>query len=160
MHGQKEDSKNIREIDSKEHCLSLILFTEKCKAKIRREKEKLKQEIRLWSMNQWHLLNQLNPYLKKRKIPDEVMKKIRHILAVYKLKKNDFIIVCMKSVDDSVIGMAEVVGINPSRLLLSEQIEEIPIKNGHRKKHWYITQAEIKGAGIKIHIIYSIKNFD
>lgn len=50
----------------------------------------MKKAIRIRTVSQWHLLKQLNDYLGKRKVPEEVMRKIYHILCSKELGKKVF----------------------------------------------------------------------
>lgn len=60
----------------------------------------MKRAVQIKTVSQWHLLKQLNDYLGKRKIPEEVMRKIYHILCSKKLGKNGFIILCLYKLKD------------------------------------------------------------
>lgn len=60
----------------------------------------MKRGIRIKTVSQWYLLKQLNGYLGKKQIPEEVMRKIHHILYSRKLGKNGFLILCLNCIKE------------------------------------------------------------
>lgn len=114
--------------------------------------------IRIQTVSQWYLLKQLNNYLGKRKIPEEVMRKIYRILYEKKLGKDGFIALCLKKVRDDFIGIEELVDFYPYRLFLEEKIDEIQTGiDRNKSRSWYVTYAKVKGQQTNIAVIYTTK---
>lgn len=85
----------------------------------------MKKAIQIRTVSQWHLLKQLNDYLGKRKVPEEVMRKIYHILCSKELGKKGFLILCMDKLKDDWYGIEEAVGMYPNKIKVKEDIDEI-----------------------------------
>lgn len=117
----------------------------------------MKNAIKIKTVSQWELLNQLNCYLGKWKLPKAVIRKIYYMLKSKKLGKNGFIVLCLKDIKDDIIGLDEVVGLYPCQCKWEEQIDDIDIGRGKRKKCWYISYADIRGQETKVAVVFSTK---
>ena len=116
----------------------------------------MKKAVRIRTVSQWHLLKQLNDYLGKRKIPEEVMRKLYHILCSKKLGKKGFLIVCLDKLRDDYLGIEDIVGMYPNKIKVKEHMDEILTKSRKGKpKSWYVSYIEVRGQ--KIQLIYTTK---
>ena len=121
----------------------------------------MKEVIRLQTVSQWYLLKQLNDMdlLGKKSIPKEVMKKIYRMLYSKELRREDFIVLCLRKINDTYPDIEEIVNIYPYRLWLSEEIEKIQTVSSNGKgREWYISHAAVRGQNTKITIIYTTKS--
>lgn len=117
----------------------------------------MKRAVRIRTVSQWYLLKQLNDYLGKRKIPEEVMKRIYHILCSKKFGKKGFLILCLNKLKDDYHGIEDVVGMYPNKIKVKEHMDEILTKSRKGKtKSWYVSYIEVSGQ--KIQLIYTTKN--
>ena len=108
-------------------------------------------------MSQWYLLKQLNGYLGKKQIPEEVMRKILHILYSRKLGKNGFLILCLNCIKDDFQGIEDAVGMYPNKIWVEEDMQEILTRSKKGKvRSWYVTH--IKMGNQKIQLIYTTKD--
>lgn len=117
----------------------------------------MKNAIRLKTISQWSLLNQINCYLGKWKIPKDVIKKIYYMLKSKELGKNGFIVLCLKDVKDNIIELDEIIGLYPFKCIWDERIDDIQLPYGKTKKCWYISYADIKGQKTRIAVIFNQK---
>lgn len=117
----------------------------------------MKNAIRLKTISQWSLLNQINCYLGKWKIPKDVIKKIYYMLQSKELGKNGFVVLCLKDVKDDIIGLDEIIDLYPYRCTWDDRIDEIRLSPGKTKKCWYISYAGIKEQKTKIAVIFNQK---
>ena len=116
----------------------------------------MKKAIRIRTVSQWHLLKQLNDYLGKRKVPEEVMRKIYHILCSKELGKKGFLVLCLDKLNDDWYGIEEAVGMYPNKIKVKEDIDEILTRSRRGKlRSWYVSY--IKIGSQKIPLIYTTK---
>ena len=116
----------------------------------------MKKAIRIRTVSQWHLLKQLNDYLGKRKVPEEVMRKIYHILCSKELGKKGFLVLCLDKLNDDWYGIEEAVGMYPNKIKMKEDIDEIRTRSRRGKfRSWYVSY--IKMDSQKIPLIYTTK---
>lgn len=116
----------------------------------------MKKAIRIRTVSQWHLLKQLNDYLGKRKVPEEVMRKIYHILCSKELGKKGFLVLCLDKLKDDWYGIEEAVGMYPNKIKVKEDIDEILTRSRRGKlRSWYVSY--IKIGSQKIPLIYTTK---
>ncbi len=116
----------------------------------------MKKAVRIRTVSQWHLLKQLNDYLGKRKVPEEVMRKIYHILCSKELGKKGFLVLCLDKLNDDWYGIEEAVGMYPNKIKVKEDIDEILTRSRRRKfRSWYVSY--IKMDSQKIPLIYTTK---
>ena len=116
----------------------------------------MKKAIRIRTVSQWHLLKQLNDYLGKRKVPEEVMRKIHHILCSKELGKKGFLVLCLDKLNDDWYGIEEAVGMYPNKIKVKEDIDEILTRSRRGKfRSWYVSY--IKMDSQKIPLIYTTK---
>ncbi len=116
----------------------------------------MKKAMRIQTVSQWYLLEQLNHYLGKRKVPKEVMRRIYHILYTKELGKNGYLVLCLDRIVDDFQGIEEAVGMYPNKLKLSERIDEIRARGKKGKiRSWYVSYIKINGQ--KIQLIYTTK---
>ena len=116
----------------------------------------MKKAIRIRTVSQWHLLKQLNDYLGKRKVPEEVMRKIYHILCSKELGKKGFLVLCLDKLNDDWYGIEEAVGMYPNKIKVKEDIDEILTRSKRGKfRSWYVSY--IKIGSQKIPLIYTTK---
>lgn len=116
----------------------------------------MKKAIRIRTVSQWHLLKQLNDYLGKRKVPEEVMRKIYHILCSKELGKKGFLVLCLDKLNDDWYGIEEAVGMYPNKIKVKEDIDEILTRSRRGKfRSWYVSY--IKMDSQKIPLIYTTK---
>ena len=116
----------------------------------------MKKAIRIRTVSQWHLLKQLNDYLGKRKVPEEVMRKIHHILCSKELGKKGFLVLCLDKLNDDWYGIEEAVGMYPNKIKVKEDIDEILTRSRRGKfRSWYVSY--IKIGSQKIPLIYTTK---
>lgn len=116
----------------------------------------MKKAIRIRTVSQWHLLKQLNDYLGKRKVPEEVMRKIYHILCSKELGKKGFLVLCLDKLKDDWYGIEEAVGMYPNKIKVKEDIDEILTRSRRGKlRSWYVSY--IKMDSQKIPLIYTTK---
>lgn len=121
----------------------------------------MKQALKIQSVNQWFLLKQINDkgILREKKIPEEVMRVILHILQSKTLGKDGFLVLCLEKVRDDYIEIEEIADIYPYHLWLEDEINEILVKTRHGIiKSWYITHAKIKGQNTKVKVVYTVYN--
>lgn len=112
--------------------------------------------VRIRTVSQWHLLKQLNDYLGKRKVPEEVMRKIHHILCSKELGKKGFLVLCLDKLNDDWYGIEEAVGMYPNKIKVKEDIDEILTRSRRGKlRSWYVSY--IKMGSQKIPLIYTTK---
>ncbi len=112
--------------------------------------------VRIRTVSQWHLLKQLNDYLGKRKVPEEVMRKIHHILCSKELGKKGFLVLCLDKLNDDWYGIEEAVGMYPNKIKVKEDIDEILTRCRRGKfRSWYVSY--IKMDSQKIPLIYTTK---
>lgn len=112
--------------------------------------------VRIRTVSQWHLLKQLNDYLGKRKVPEEVMRKIHHILCSKELGKKGFLVLCLDKLNDDWYGIEEAVGMYPNKIKVKEDIDEILTRSKRGKfRSWYVSY--IKIGSQKIPLIYTTK---
>lgn len=112
--------------------------------------------VRIRTVSQWHLLKQLNDYLGKRKVPEEVMRKIYHILCSKELGKKGFLVLCLDKLNDDWYGIEEAVGMYPNKIKVKEDIDEILTRSRRGKfRSWYVSY--IKMDSQKIPLIYTTK---
>lgn len=112
--------------------------------------------VRIRTVSQWHLLKQLNDYLGKRKVPEEVMRKIHHILCSKELGKKGFLVLCLDKLNDDWYGIEEAVGMYPNKIKVKEDIDEILTRSRRGKlRSWYVSY--IKIGSQKIPLIYTTK---
>lgn len=112
--------------------------------------------VRIRTVSQWHLLKQLNDYLGKRKVPEEVMRKIHHILCSKELGKKGFLVLCLDKLNDDWYGIEEAVGMYPNKIKVKEDIDEILTRSRRGKfRSWYVSY--IKMDSQKIPLIYTTK---
>ena len=112
--------------------------------------------VRIRTVSQWHLLKQLNDYLGKRKVPEEVMRKIHHILCSKELGKKGFLVLCLDKLNDDWYGIEEAVGMYPNKIKMKEDIDEIRTRSKRGKfRSWYVSY--IKIGSQKIPLIYTTK---
>ncbi|MDE6433966.1 MAG: hypothetical protein K2L07_07015 [Lachnospiraceae bacterium] len=117
----------------------------------------MKKAIRIRTISQWHLLQQINNYLGKKKIPEEVMRRIYHILCSKKLGKDDFLIVCLDKIKDDYQGIEDVVGMYPNKIRVEEEMDEILTRGKKGKvRGWYVSYISLKRQ--KIQLIYTTKD--
>lgn len=116
----------------------------------------MKKAVRIRTVSQWHLLKQLNDYLGKRKVPEEVMRKIHHILCSKELGKKGFLVLCLDKLNDDWYGIEEAVGMYPNKIKVKEDIDEILTRSRRGKfRSWYVSY--IKMDSQKIPLIYTTK---
>lgn len=116
----------------------------------------MKKAIRIRTVSQWRLLKQLNDYLGKRKVPEEVMRKIYHILCSKELGKKGFLVLCLDKLNDDWYGIEEAVGMYPNKIKMKEDIDEIRTRSKRGKfRSWYVSY--IKIGSQKIPLIYTTK---
>ena len=116
----------------------------------------MKKAVRIRTVSQWHLLKQLNDYLGKRKVPEEVMRKIYHILCSKELGKKGFLVLCLDKLNDDWYGIEEAVGMYPNKIKVKEDIDEILTRSRRGKfRSWYVSY--IKIGSQKIPLIYTTK---
>ena len=116
----------------------------------------MKKAIRIRTVSQWRLLKQLNDYLGKRKVPEEVMRKIYHILCSKELGKKGFLVLCLDKLNDDWYGIEEAVGMYPNKIKVKEDIDEILTRSKRGKfRSWYVSY--IKIGSQKIPLIYTTK---
>ena len=116
----------------------------------------MKKAIRIRTVSQWHLLKQLNDYLGKRKVPEEVMRKIYYILCSKELGKKGFLVLCLDKLNDDWYGIEEAVGMYPNKIKVKEDIDEILTRSRRGKlRSWYVSY--IKIGSQKIPLIYTTK---
>ena len=116
----------------------------------------MKKAIRIRTVSQWRLLKQLNDYLGKRKVPEEVMRKIYHILCSKELGKKGFLVLCLDKLNDDWYGIEEAVGMYPNKIKVKEDIDEILTRSRRGKlRSWYVSY--IKIGSQKIPLIYTTK---
>lgn len=116
----------------------------------------MKKAIRIRTVSQWYLLKQLNDYLGKRKVPEEVMRKIYHILCSKELGKKGFLVLCLDKLNDDWYGIEEAVGMYPNKIKVKEDIDEILTRSRRGKfRSWYVSY--IKMDSQKIPLIYTTK---
>ena len=116
----------------------------------------MKKAVRIRTVSQWHLLKQLNDYLGKRKVPEEVMRKIHHILCSKELGKKGFLVLCLDKLNDDWYGIEEAVGMYPNKIKVKEDIDEILTRSRRGKlRSWYVSY--IKMGSQKIPLIYTTK---
>lgn len=121
----------------------------------------MKQTIKIQTVSQWYLLKQINDngFFRKKKIPEEVMKQIFHVLYTKELGRDGFLVLCFDKVYDDYIGMDDLAGIYPYRLCLDDEIDKIKTRNEYGKvENWYITHAKVRGQRTKIQIVYTTKD--
>lgn len=112
--------------------------------------------VRIRTVSQWHLLKQLNDYLGKRKVPEEVMRKIYYILCSKELGKKGFLVLCLDKLNDDWYGIEEAVGMYPNKIKVKEDIDEILTRSRRGKlRSWYVSY--IKIGSQKIPLIYTTK---
>lgn len=117
----------------------------------------MKNAVRIKTMSQWYLLKQLNPYLGKKKIPEEVMRKVFHILDSKELGKDGYVVLCLDKIADDFHGIEDAVGMYPNKLKLSERIDEMRTRGKKGKiQSWYVSYIKISGQ--KIQLIYTTKD--
>lgn len=116
----------------------------------------MKKAVRIRTVSQWRLLKQLNNYLGKRKVPEEVMRKIYHILCSKELGKKGFLVLCLDKLNDDWYGIEEAVGMYPNKIKVKEDIDEILTRSRRGKlRSWYVSY--IKIGSQKIPLIYTTK---
>ncbi len=116
----------------------------------------MKKAIRIRTVSQWRLLKQLNNYLGKRKVPEEVMRKIYYILCSKELGKKGFLVLCLDKLNDDWYGIEEAVGMYPNKIKVKEDIDEILTRSRRGKlRSWYVSY--IKMDSQKIPLIYTTK---
>ena len=116
----------------------------------------MKKAVRIRTVSQWHLLKQLNDYLGKRKVPEEVMSKIYHILCSKELGKKGFLVLCLDKLNDDWYGIEEADGMYPNKIKVKEDIDEILTRSRRGKfRSWYVSY--IKMDSQKIPLIYTTK---
>ena len=116
----------------------------------------MKKAVRIRTVSQWHLLKQLNNYLGKRKVPEEVMRKIYYILCSKELGKKGFLVLCLDKLNDDWYGIEEAVGMYPNKIKVKEDIDEILTRSRRGKlRSWYVSY--IKIGSQKIPLIYTTK---
>lgn len=116
----------------------------------------MKKAVRIRTVSQWRLLKQLNDYLGKRKVPEEVMRKIYHILCSKELGKKGFLVLCLDKLNDDWYGIEEAVGMYPNKIKVKEDIDEILTRSRRGKlRSWYVSY--IKIGSQKIPLIYTTK---
>lgn len=116
----------------------------------------MKNTIRIKTMSQWYLLKQLNCYLGKKRVPEEVMKKVCHILSSKELGKDDYVILCLNRIVDDFYGIEDAVGMYPNKIKLLERIDEIQTRGRKGNiRSWYVSYIKINGQ--KIQLIYTTK---
>ncbi len=116
----------------------------------------MKKAVRIRTVSQWHLLKQLNDYLGKRKVPEEVMRKIYHILCSKELGKKGFLVLCLDKLNDDWYGIEEAVGMYPNKIKVKEDVDEILTRSRRGKlRSWYVSY--IKIGSQKIPLIYTTK---
>lgn len=119
----------------------------------------MKNAIRIKTVSQWYLLKQLNGYLGKKRVPEEVMRKVCRILYSKELGKDGYVVLCLDKIADDFHGIEEAVGMYPNKLKLSERIDEIRTRSRKGKiRSWYVSYIKINGQ--KIQIIYTTKGQD
>lgn len=117
----------------------------------------MKRGIRIKTVSQWYLLKQLNGYLGKKKVPEEVMRKIYRILHFRKLGKSSFLVLCLNRIKDDYQGIEDAVGMYPNKIWIEEDVEEILTRGRKGKlRSWYITY--IKIGSQKIPLIYTTED--
>ena len=116
----------------------------------------MKKAVRIRTVSQWRLLKQLNDYLGKRKVPEEVMRKIYYILCSKELGKKGFLVLCLDKLNDDWYGIEEAVGMYPNKIKVKEDIDEILTRSRRGKlRSWYVSY--IKIGSQKIPLIYTTK---
>ena len=116
----------------------------------------MKKAVRIRTVSQWRLLKQLNNYLGKRKVPEEVMRKIYYILCSKELGKKGFLVLCLDKLNDDWYGIEEAVGMYPNKIKVKEDIDEILTRSRRGKlRSWYVSY--IKMDSQKIPLIYTTK---
>ena len=116
----------------------------------------MKKAGRIRTVSQWRLLKQLNNYLGKRKVPEEVMRKIYYILCSKELGKKGFLVLCLDKLNDDWYGIEEAVGMYPNKIKVKEDIDEILTRSRRGKlRSWYVSY--IKIGSQKIPLIYTTK---
>ena len=116
----------------------------------------MKNAVRIKTMSQWYLLKQLNGYLGKKRVPEEVMRKVCRILYSKELGKDGYVVLCLDKIADDFYEIEDVVGMYPNKLKASERIDEIRTKGKKGKiRSWYVSYIKIKGQ--KIQLIYTTK---
>ena len=122
-------------------------------------RNRMKKTIRIRTVSQWHLLKQINRYLGKKQIPEEVIVRIYYILHAKELGKDGFIVLCLDRIKDNCLEVEDAVGMYQNKIRIEEKIDEIPIRSRKgRQKSWYITHVKMKSQ--KIQLIYTTKGQD
>ena len=115
----------------------------------------MKKAVRIRTISQWYLLEQLNGYLGKRKIPKAVMRKIFYTLCSGEFGKGDFLVICIKKIKDDYVGLEEIVDMYPYHFIWDEKIDEICITRGNKDQSWYVSHARIRGQKTKVAVFYT-----
>lgn len=116
----------------------------------------MKKAVRIRTVSQWRLLKQLNNYLGKRKVPEEVMRKIYYILCSKELGKKGFLVLCLDKLNDDWYGIEEAVGMYPNKIKVKEDIDEILTRSRRGKlRSWYVSYIKIGSQNIPL--IYTTK---
>lgn len=115
--------------------------------------------IQLYTKEQLYLLQQLNPYLGKKKIPIEVMKKIESLLEMRGDIENHCIIIVLDKIYGYVFELNQYMNVLPENLDWTEDIESISIISKKRKKlkEWYLSSIFDKQGNKKFYILYTLK---
>lgn len=120
----------------------------------------MKKKIKIKTISQWHILNQINIYLKKDAIPQEVLTKLYHLLSSKVLGKNGYAVVCIKKTDDDYLGIMQTADVYPDTLSLEDNTDKITVRTSKNKiKPWYITYATLRNQKIRIAFVYRPKSF-
>ena len=117
----------------------------------------MRKSIRIKTVSQCYLLNQLDGCFGKRKIPKEVIGRIYYILSSKKLGKNGFVVLCIPKIYDDFAGLEEAADMYPYQIYWYEKMDEITVITRNRTKSWYISYGRVKGQNTKVAVIYQTK---
>ena len=116
----------------------------------------MKKVIRIRTISQWYLLKQLNGYLGKYVIPEEVMEKIYYLLK--SSGRNSYVALCLKKIKDDYIGVEDALDIYPDKISIEEETKVIQTKTKKGNvRNWYIANINVCGQETKIIFIYKAK---
>lgn len=118
--------------------------------------------LKIVNESQLVILRQMNPYLGKYNLPDEVLRLIGRILIEEKLAVHDYIAVFLDPVKNDTNGLYEALYLYPYTLANRDKdfdIDTVSYRNGKRIS-WSGYGIEIEETGAKIYLIYGMKEDD
>lgn len=116
--------------------------------------------IKISKMSQLVTLRNINPFLKKRKLPKEVLNNIGKILKGGRCRKKDYIALFLKPVENDYVDILDALQLYPTKTeFVENSLYSIEIK-GKKKLIWSCYEIKVASEGRTIYVVYPMRRKD